>query len=200
MSIHIDNLSYRKDLFALSEAMLYAFNREPKSDDDEQTKRYWVGQILSNSKLDVCKQIEETKQNYEKELKNSPLLQGLLDLYISATNTYDLNKLNEIYLSYQQLQKSLSFEENKKSYIEAGCGLTTGLFGKDEDKIFLYYPVHLYSSYIENGGNTDQHRGGYFFPAHELSIEELKEIEKIHPALFESGMVNKTYLAMQNKK
>ena len=71
MSIHIDNLSYRKDLFALSEAMLYAFNREPKSDDDEQTKRYWVGQILSTSKLDVCKQIEETKNKYSKELSNS---------------------------------------------------------------------------------------------------------------------------------
>jgi hypothetical protein len=197
MSIHIDNLSYRKDLFALSEAMLYAFNREPKSDDDEQTKRYWVGQILSTSKLDVCKQIEETKNKYSKELSNSPILSALLNFYIETTKTYDLAKLQELYLSFQQLQKDLPFSENKQAYVEAGCGLTTGLFGQDEDKIFLYYPVHLYSSYIENGGNTDQHRGGYFFPAHKLSIEELKELEEIHPALFESGMVNKAYKAMQ---
>ena len=197
MSIHIDDLSYRKDIFALSEAMHYAFVREPENDADIQNNRYWVGQILATSKLDVSKQINEITKKYSKELSSSPLLQKLLDLYVETTNTYDIEKFKELYFEYQNFQKTLPFESNKQAYVEAGCGLTTGLFGQDEDKIFLYYPIHLYSSYIENGGNTDQHRGGYFFPTHNLTMSELKELEKIYPKLFESGMVNKAYKAMQ---
>ncbi|MBR1984381.1 MAG: hypothetical protein IKA31_01440 [Clostridia bacterium] len=70
MGIHIDDLSFRRDLFQLAEAMQYAFNSEPKSDYDKQNKRYWVGQVLSSSKPDVAKEINAIKTKYADELAN----------------------------------------------------------------------------------------------------------------------------------
>lgn len=198
MGIHIDDLSFRRDLFQLAEAMQYAFNSEPKSDYDKQNKRYWVGQVLSSSKPDVAKEINAIKTKYADELAKSPLLLGLLDMYVAASETDDREKFKDIYLAYQNLQKDVPFETNKQAYVEAGCGVTAGLFGEDEDKLFVMYPIHLFSSYSEKGGRSDDHRGGYLYPVHQLTLEEAQELYEINPNMFTSPKTRNAFNGMKN--
>ena len=80
--LNINDLPYRKEIFKLAEAMQYAYNGEPKSDYDIQNKRYWLGEVYKNSKLDVAKQIKETQKEYAEELASSPLLRGLLRFFL----------------------------------------------------------------------------------------------------------------------
>ncbi len=198
MGIHIDDLSFRRDLFQLAEAMQYAFNKEPKSDYDKQNKKYWYGQIISYSKSDVAREINAIKTKYADDLAKSPLLLGLLDMYVAASETEDKEKLKEIYLAYQNLQKDVPFETNKQAYVEAGCGVTSGLFGENEDKLFVMYPIHLFTSYSQKGGSDDDHRGGYLYPVHQLTVEEATELHAINPNMFSSPKTMKAFNAMKD--
>ena len=87
-------------------------------------------------------------------------------------------------MAYQNLQKDVPFDTNKQAYVEAGCGVTSGIFGENEDKLFVLYPIHLFSSYEEKGGRSDDHRGGYLYPVHQLTLEEANELRSINPNMF----------------
>ena len=182
--ISVNDLPYRADLLKLAEAMQYAFHGEAKSDYAIQNKRYWLGEVYKNSKLDVAKQIEETQKEYEEQLANSPLLRGFLDMYVAATKANSPEELQAVYTAYQNLQKDVAFETNKDAYVDAGCILTTGYLSERDDEIFFTYPIHLYSSYTVKGGGSDDHRGYCLFPVHKLTAEELKELHESNPELF----------------
>ena len=195
--LNIQDLSYRVELLKLAEAMQYAFHGEATSDYAIQNKRYWLSEVYKNSKLDVVRQIEETQKEYAEQLEASPLLRGLLDMYVAATKAETPEELKAVYTAYQDLQKDISFEENKEAYVDAGCILTTGYLSEKDDEVFFTYPIHLYSSYAVKGGGSDDHRGSYLFPVQKISAEELKELHDTNPVLFEesSPKVKKVYAA-----
>ena len=200
--ISIHDLSYQKDLLKLAEAMQYAFHGEATSDYGIQNKRYWLGQVYENSKLDVVKQINETKAEHAEELANSPLLRGLLDMYVAATEASTPEELKAVYEAYQKLQMDCEFESHKDAYVDAGCILTTGYLSERDDEIFFTYPIHLFGSYQVKGGGSDDHRGFCLFPLHKLGAEELKELHETNPDLFaeSSPKVRAAYEALVNKQ
>ena len=185
--ITVNDLPYKTYLFKLAEAMQYAFHGEAKSDYEIQNKRYWLGEVYKNSKLEVAKQIEETKKEHAEQLANSPLLCGLLDMYVAATKANSLDAHKAVYTAYQSLQKDCDFENHKDAYADAGCILTTGYFSERDDEVFLTYPIHLYGAYTQHEGGSDDHRGYYLFPVHKLSSKELQELHETSPRLFEEG-------------
>ena len=50
MGLNIKDLQYFSDLFELSEAMQYAFNNEPKTDNERENQRFWIGQVFQKTK------------------------------------------------------------------------------------------------------------------------------------------------------
>lgn len=195
--LNINDLPYRREIFKLAEAMQYAYNSEPTSDYDIQNKRYWLGEVYKNSKLEVAKQIKETQKEHAEELASSPLLRGLLDMYVAATEAGSPEELKAVYTAYQALQKDIPFEDNKEAYVDAGCILTTGYLSERDDEVFLTYPIFLHGAYTQYGGRDDDNRGGYLFPVHKLSPEELKDLHDKCPDLFaeSSPKVRKVYAA-----
>ena len=195
--ITVNDLPYRAELLELSVAMQYAFHGEPQSDYEVQNKRYWLGEVYKHSKLEVVKEIEKTKKEYAEQLANSPLLCGILDMYVAATKANSPEELKAVYTAYQNLQKDVPFETNKDAYVDAGCILTTGYLSERDDEVFFTYPSHLYSAYEVKGGGSDDHRGYCLFPVHKLTAEELQELHDTNPVLFEksSPKVKKVYAA-----
>lgn len=193
--LNLNDLPYKKEIYKLAEAMQYAYGSEPRSDYDIQNKRYWLGEVYKNSKLEVAKQIKETQKEHAEELASSPLLRGLLDMYVAATEADSPEALKAVYTAYQALQKDVSFEDNKEAYVDAGCILTTGYLSERDDEVFLTYPIYLYGAYTQYGGESDDHRAGYLFPVHKLSPEELKELHDKCPEVFadSSPKVRKVY-------
>lgn len=181
--ININDLKYKKDLFKLAEAMQYAFHGEATSEYSIQNKRYWLGQVYANSRLDVVNQIKKTKEEHAEALAESPLLNGLLDMYVAATSVSSPEELKAVYEAYQSLQKDCTFEDNKQAYVDAGC--TVGLSYDDPSKLTLKYPIFLYGAYELNGGADDDHRGGYLYPVHILSEKDIEELRGMAPELFE---------------
>ena len=177
------DLPFWQDLTRLGEAMQYAFNREPKSDYDKKNHEYWVKEVMAKATESVRKQIEEFKQQNAELLAESPILAGLLDTYIAASQTKDPAKLKEIYQAFQDMQKDLPFEENKETYVDAGCSFTSG-FAKEGETSVLF-PISLYSGYDPSRQRDDDHRGGYLFPAHSLSEEEIVKLAETRPVLLE---------------
>lgn len=195
MSINFRDLPYRTELLKLTEAMQYAFHGEATSDYDIKNKRYWLGQVIAQSNIDVARKIKETKASHADELSSSPVLLALLDLYVAACETSDTERLKNLYLAYQNLQRDCNFENNKKAYIDAGCMLMQDFDNKNE--INLSYPMHLYAAYEANGGRDDDHRGGYFFPVHKLNVNELDELYKTNPEIFKDPKINEVYQNMK---
>lgn len=182
--ININDLSYKKELLKLAEAMQYAFYGEATSEYEIQNKRYWLGQVYECSKLEVVAQINKTKEEHAEALANSPVLRGLLDMYVAATNASNPQELEAVYQAYQTLQKDCDFENHKDAYVDAGCVLTTGYLSERDDEVFFTYPIHLFGAYQEKEGSSDDHRGYLLFPVQKLSAEELKELHDSNPELF----------------
>ena len=184
MAINFYNLPYQKELIELAEAMQYAFRKDQKNDD-------WFKRVLKRSKSTIAEQIKETKAAHADELASSPILLGLLDMYLDACTTKGPKKLKDIYLKYQNLQKNYPFETNNQAYFDAGCILQPGPY--DENTICVMYPIHLYAAYAANGGVDDDHRFGFLFPVHELNDDELVKLHDINSDLFSNKKVRKVY-------
>ena len=177
------DLPFWRDLTSMGEAMQYAFNREPETKYDKENKAYWIGELESRIDPSVCKQIKEFKTANAEFLAESPILAALLDTYIAFAETKDPKKMKEIYVALQNIQKDLPFETNKAAYVDAGCSFTQG-FGAG-DSLSVLFPISLYGGYDPTRVRDDDHRGGYLFPAHTLSGEDIKALYEERPVLAE---------------
>ena len=183
------DLPFWQDLTRLGEAMQYAFNSEPKSDYDKKNHEFWVKEVMAKATEEVRKQIEEFKQQNAELLAESPILAGLLDTYIAASQTKDPAKLKEIYDSFQQTQQNLPFAENKEAYVDAGCSFTGGF--AQEGQTTVLFPISLYGGYDPTRQRDDDHRGGYLYPAHSIGDEEILKLAESRPVLVEKSKVFK---------
>ncbi len=175
------DLPFWRDLTGLGEAMQYAFHGEVVSERDKERKQYWVNKVIETASAKVAEQIKSFKQENAELLAESPVLAGLLDTFVAMSETKDPEQLKTIYVAFQNLQKDLPFAENKAVYFDAGCSTTSG-FGAG-DGLSVLFPISLYGGYDPQGQRDDDHRGGYLWPVHTLSDEEIKELAEARPAL-----------------
>lgn len=175
------NLPFWKDLTSLGEAMQYAFHGEATSDYQIKNKKFWVKEIIERVKPEVCEQIKAFKTENAEFLAESPVLNALLDTYLAMADTKDPEKLKTIYTAFINIQKDLPFEENKAAYVDAGCSFSSGFGGGKA--VSVLFPISLYGGYDPQGQRDDDHRGGYLWPSHVLSNEDIKELAEARPAL-----------------
>ncbi len=183
-------LKFKDNLFIVIEALQYYVidsnvqNCENTDTYTNKRKFYHLCRIKRNINYDVVNEIKEFKKQYSEELEQNPLFDGLLDLYIELAKNKNEKDFNEIYKKYQELQQKYPFEKNIKNYIEMGCRLC--MFPDNKKDVFLLYPLTLFTAYVENGGKDSDHRGGYLYPIQKLTIEQIKEIYKISPEIFDN--------------
>ena len=198
MNINSLKLKDREQIFKIFEAMQYAFGREPKTEYEKQNQLRWIGEILKSIDLRFVNKIKTIKSNHQKEFQQSPIYSGLLDAYVKAGEAVDIDTYKQIYQDFQALQKQYKFDDNKQAYFDAGCALSPRF--SEPNKLYVIYPIFLFTAYQEKGGKNDDHRGGYFFPCQELSIQEIKEIHQSNPELFKYDYVKEAYDKMIKKR
>ena len=184
------DLSFWEDLIYFGEAMQYAFKEEPHSDNDKIRQKGWIDEIIAicTAKNGITQKLIETfkKQNAE-FLQKSPILNGLLDAFITASRTNDPAILKKIYQAFQEMQKDLPFEQNKEAYIDAGCHILSR--SNLNRGIQVEFPISLYSGWDPTGQKYDDHRSGYLPPLEEHYLDE-KEVVKLaetRPVLLEKS-------------
>lgn len=175
------DLPFWQDLTSMGEALQYSCNIEPKTPREIEQKQFWRGELVSRINPDVCKQIKAFKKSNAKFLAESPILAAVLDTYLAVAETQDPNKLKDIYVALQNIQKDLPFETNKTAYVDAGCSFTKG-FGAG-DSLSVLFPITLYGGYDPEKVRDDDHRGGYLYPVHVLNNEDIKELYEQRPIL-----------------
>jgi len=180
-NINVNDFYFRNDLVELTEAMQYAFgDQDANKNDNSQEKLYWM--INTNT----VRSIKDIKEKHAKELAGSPILLGLLDLYLESAHAEGFTDFKEIYDAYQNLQKDCAYEDHKQAYFDAGCVLTIDQ-NFDTNHVRLKYPIWLYSAYKQHGGTSCDTRGGYLFPVQVLTNEELMELNELNPEIIKSS-------------
>ena len=139
------DLPYWRDLIRFGEAMVYAFNRESIFDFDKEKHNSWKNIVKSRTNQEVCEEIKDFKQKNAELLAESPILAGLLDSYIAASETRDTARLKKIYKAFMAMQKDIPFEQNKETYIDAGC--TIAFKETSNGVATVYFPISLYVKY-----------------------------------------------------
>ncbi len=184
----------REKLFNFAIAMQHTFGTDDELESD------WKREIYKSLDKQTHLKCVDYLENYKYLLDDSPLVKGLFNMYIKAYEARTVKEIKAAYDDYMELQKQLPFENNIASYIEAGCIVDTPYLGND-DKLLLSYPIFLYEAYTQHGGKSADNRGGYLFPVHELSLDELNKIHKIAPELLEENKtIWKLYSNMKNKR
>ena len=193
MNINSFKLKDREQLFKMFEAMQYAFGREPETEYDKLNQVYWIKGIIKSIDPSLVELIKQIKCKHQKELQQSPILSGLLDAYVKASDATDFEKYRQIYQDFQALQKQYKYDDNKQVYFDAGCALTFSSRFLEPDKLYVMYPIFLFTAYQEKGGRDDDNRGGYLFPTQKLDTEEIKELHQSNPELFEHDGIKNVY-------
>ncbi len=183
-NLNFYDLSFWQEITRLGEAMQYAFGGDATDNSDyaKENRKYWFEKVLSLTSKSVCAQIQKFKEENAEALENSPILNALLDTYLKVSETKEPEKLRDIYVAFQNLQKDYKFDEHKAEYFDAGCSLAIPF--SEGKTVIVTYPISLFGAYTEKGGSCDDHRGGFLFPVHKLTTEELKEIHELRPELF----------------
>lgn len=195
------DLPFYNGLFRTFEAMQYSVSdynaiNENSSDYSKQNNEYWLKRIRSTADGIKDEVLKFSTKNVE-EINKNPLILGLIQLCLEASEVNTRDEFKKIYEKYIKLQKEYKFEDHKKEYFDAGCCLATGYLEESND-IKVCYPLFLYGAYTEHGGKDDDYRGGYLYPVHVLSIKELKELYKMDPKLFESEKVQNLYKKIED--
>ena len=201
MSLKFTDLPFDETIFNLTEAMQYSLSDYHKITDSssnyqKQNHEYWFKQVITLTNGHTARQIENYKREYINEFEKNPLLLGILDLYLNVYNATSKNDCKMAYEAYQNLQNQYPFENNMQNYFDMGCRLSTGLAEKVE-QIKVSYPLFLYNAYTKHGGKDDDHRGGYLYPTHKLTDEQILELHETNPELFKSEKVKTIYEKLQ---
>lgn len=145
--------------------------------------KYWLEEVGKNINPQTIKAIQEFKKNNEEALKDNPLMEGLLDLYLNVPKEENEEVYKKLYEDFQQLQKKYPFQDNMANYFDLGCRLIESSMGRVCD-VTVIYPITLYTAYVENGGRDDDHRYGYLFPVQRLTENEIRKMYKEVPEAF----------------
>lgn len=181
-------LSFRDDLFRVMEALQYSVSdyhalSETSSDYERNNHRYWIEQVKRNINMFTLKEIKNFQKENEEVLKDNPLLAGLLNVYVKISESSSAEEFKKIYEEFQNLQRKYPLKDNILNYIDMGCRLS--LSSDDPEAVFLSYPLTLYTAYTDNGGRDDDYRGGYFYPVHKLTSQQLKEFYELDPRILD---------------
>ena len=195
--ISIYDLPFKDDLMYFAEAMVYAFSRTPITIKGLRDQKSWIDEIraLISFKVKVVAQIMEAKQQYSEQLANSPLLLGLLDMYLAAAKDLTGKNLKAAYKNYETLQQGYSFEKNMNAFIDAGVTLSFDDWENHTD-LCLAYPIHLYGVYRKHGGGNNYEHRGYYLPicsCHKLDKKQLKKLCETNPDFLQYPEVKDFY-------